>query len=446
MRCFIGIDLGSTTTKAVVVDENQNILGRGITNSRSNYDTAAAIAKQEALVNSRFFLFREKLASTQALNGSLDAFLGQLERDFRAEQYMEQLADLEQTCRRSLDTARFSDDNGVVADALTEVFRRLSAEAPMLFAPGAKRKSDFFRDIAGSQYLATGEAVAKEVGTRYDYLLNLFDRSIIEVENRVYGDSIRRHLLAALERSFAALPETQARREQVEAPIKGILDTELEETYVVGTGYGRARLPFSKEHIRSEILCHGLGAHVMYPGTATVLDIGGQDTKAIQVDPAGIVESFQMNDRCAAGCGRYLGYIADEMNMGLHELGPMAMKSTKAIRINSTCTVFAGAELRDRLSLGDKREDIMAGLHRAIILRAMSILARSGGVRDQFTFTGGVAKNEAAVKSLKELVKENYGDVTLNIDPDSIYTGALGGATFAWRAVVEEGKSAEARS
>ena len=148
----------------------------------------------------------------------------------------------------------------------------------------------------------------------------------------------------------------------------------------------------------------------MYPGTATVLDIGGQDTKAIQVDPAGIVESFQMNDRCAAGCGRYLGYIADEMNMGLHELGPMAMKSTKTIRINSTCTVFAGAELRDRLSLGDKREDIMAGLHRAIILRAMSILARSGGIRDQFTFTGGVAKNEAAVKALKELVNENYGE------------------------------------
>jgi len=184
----------------------------------------------------------------------------------------------------------------------------------------------------------------------------------------------------------------------------------------------------------------------MYPGTATVLDIGGQDTKAIQVDPSGIVESFQMNDRCAAGCGRYLGYIADEMNMGLHELGPMAMKSTKTIRINSTCTVFAGAELRDRLSLGDRREDIMAGLHRAIILRAMSILARSGGIRNEFTFTGGVAKNEAAVKALKDLVRENYGDLTLNINPDSIYTGALGGATFAWRAVVEEGKSVEART
>jgi len=446
MRCFIGIDLGSTTTKAVVIDEDRIVLGRGITNSRSNYDTAASIAKQEALVNGRFHLFRQALGASGALNGDLDAFLAQLERDFRLEQYLEQLGDLAQTCGRNVASARFGDAADGVHAALQEVFRRLVAEAPALFAPGARRKSDFFRDIAGSQYLAIGEAVAKEAGLRYDFLLNVFDRSIIEVENRVYGDSIRPHLLAALERTFRALPHTAARRDAVAAPIKGVLDTAMEETYVVGTGYGRARLPFSKEHIRSEILCHGLGAHVMYPGTATVLDIGGQDTKAIQVDPNGIVESFQMNDRCAAGCGRYLGYIADEMNMGLHELGPLAMKSTKTVRINSTCTVFAGAELRDRLSLGEKREDIMAGLHRAIILRAMSILARSGGIRNEFTFTGGVAKNEAAVKALKELVLENYGEVTLNIDPDSIYTGALGGATFAWRAVVEEGRTAEARS
>jgi benzoyl-CoA reductase subunit A len=445
MRCFIGIDLGSTTTKAVVIDENQNILGRGITNSRSNYDTAAAIAKQEALVNGRFYLFRQALAATGALNGALDAFLAQLERDFRLEQYLEQLADLEATCRRNVEGARFGESAPAVTVALGEVFRRLAAEAAALFAPGARRKSDFFRDIAGSQYLATGEAVAKEAAIRYDFLLNVFDRSIIEVENRVYGDSVKRHLLAALDRTFAAMPETADRSDAVRAPIKGMLDMEMEETYVVGTGYGRARLPFSKEHVRSEILCHGLGAHVMYPGTATVLDIGGQDTKAIQVDPHGIVESFQMNDRCAAGCGRYLGYIADEMNMGVHELGPLAMKATKTVRINSTCTVFAGAELRDRLSLGEKREDILAGLHRAIILRAMSILARSGGIRDEFTFTGGVAKNEAAVKALMALIKENYGEITVNINPDSIYTGALGGATFAWRAVVEEGKSIEGR-
>jgi benzoyl-CoA reductase subunit A len=446
MRCFIGIDLGSTTTKAVVMDEQKNVLGRGITNSRSNYDTAAAIAKQEALLNARFHLFREALSRSRALSGDrLDEFVGQLERDFRLEQFLEQLADLEATCRRNAEGTRFGDAAAGVMAALEQVFKRLQVEAPELFAPGAKRKSDFFRDIAGSRYLAVGEVVAKEAGVRYDMLLNVFDRSIIEVENRVYGDSIKPHLLAALDRSFAVLKNDAKTRDAVRAPIEGVLDTALEEAYVVGTGYGRARLPFSKEHIRSEILCHGLGAHVMYPHTATVLDIGGQDTKAIQVDKHGIVESFQMNDRCAAGCGRYLGYIADEMNMGLHELGPLAMKSTKTVRINSTCTVFAGAELRDRLSLGEKREDIMAGLHRAIILRAMSILARSGGIRDQFTFTGGVAKNEAAVKALMELVKENYGEVTLNINPDSIYTGALGGATFAWRAVVEEGRTAEAR-
>ena len=446
MRCFIGIDLGSTTTKSVVIDEQQNILGRGITNSRSNYDTAAAIAKQEALVNARFHLFRESLAKSGALNGALEEFLGQLERDFRLEQFLVQLGDLEAVCKRNAEGTRFGDAERAVAEALEETFERLRTEAPELFAPGAKRKSDFFRDIAGSRYLAIGEEVAKDANLRYDFLLNVFDRSIIEVENRVYGDSISKNLLAALDRTFKALPAAAKRAAAVRAPIQGVLDTQLEETYVVGTGYGRARLPFSKEHIRSEILCHGLGAHVMYPDTATVLDIGGQDTKAIQVDKAGIVESFQMNDRCAAGCGRYLGYIADEMNMGLHELGPLAMKATKTIRINSTCTVFAGAELRDRLSLGEKREDIMAGLHRAIILRAMSILARSGGIRNEFTFTGGVAKNEAAVKALKELVFENYGEMTLNINPDSIYTGALGGATFAWRAVVEEGKTVEARA
>jgi benzoyl-CoA reductase subunit A len=224
----------------------------------------------------------------------------------------------------------------------------------------------------------------------------------------------------------------------VAASIRGVIEQVrtmcLHEVFTVGTGYGRQRLPFPKEQIRSEILCHGLGAHAMFPATRTVLDIGGQDTKAIQVDADGIVTSFQMNDRCAAGCGRYLGYIADEMNLGLHELGPLAQQSKCHVKINSTCTVFAGAELRERLSLGQRREDILAGLHRAIILRAMSLLARSGGVSDEFTFTGGVARNPAAVEALTTLIRENYGERRLNISADSIYTGALGAALFALRA------------
>ncbi|MDP6342310.1 MAG: benzoyl-CoA reductase subunit A, partial [Alphaproteobacteria bacterium] len=365
MRCFIGIDLGSTTTKAVVLDEDQQVLGRGITNSRSNYDVAAEVAKQEALVNARFHLFRQSLDGSEVLNGRLDAFLDQLSRDFRLEQFLEQLVDLQRTCGENASEDRFGEQTGALREALAEVFRRLTDEAPEQFTADAKRKSDFFRDIAGSRYLAVGEEVAGDAGLPFDHVLNVYDRSIIDVENRISTESVSSKLMRALDRTIAGFADLADASDALRAPVQGVLDTALEESYVVGTGYGRARLPFSKEHIRSEILCHGLGAHMMYPETATVLDIGGQDTKAIQVDPVGIVENFQMNDRCAAGCGRYLGYIADEMNVGLHELGPLALKSTRNVRINSTCTVFAGAELRDRLSLGEAREDILAGLHRA---------------------------------------------------------------------------------
>ncbi len=290
---------------------------------------------------------------------------------------------------------------------------------------GVTRKSDFFRDLAGSRYLELAEAQARTGKVHFDVLVGLFDKAILEVENSTAAigtfDDLAHSAVARLEESAPELLQA----------VEDVLAIELEQVASVGTGYGRARLPFDEAMIRSEILCHGLGAHHMFPNTRTVLDIGGQDTKAIQVDESGIVTSFQMNDRCAAGCGRYLGYIADEMNLGLHELGPLAGQATRRVKINSTCTVFAGAELRDRLSLGERREDILAGLHRAIILRAMSLLARSGGVNEEFTFTGGVAKNSEAVKSLRTLVEENYGERTINISPESIYTGALGAALFA---------------
>ena len=433
MKTFVGIDLGSTTTKAVLLDENSQVIGRGITNSRSNYATAARVASEEARIDGRFTLFRRALGEG-SLGGHLDDFLAALERAFRLEQFLEQLDDLEETCRTQVKGERYAAVESGVKEALSQVFERLREEAPSLYAPGAKRKSDFFRDIAGSRYHSHAEEVARAAGLPYELLLNVYDKSIIEVENRPPAGALSEKFRGALARVLAADKSLTQGADNVHKIIETSLGVDLEESYLVGTGYGRVTLPFSKEHIRSEILCHGLGAHMMYPKTRTVLDIGGQDTKGIQVDENGIVANFQMNDRCAAGCGRYLGYIADEMNMGLHELGPMAMKSDRPARINSTCTVFAGAELRDRLSLGEKREDILAGLHRAIILRAISIISRSGGVTDEFTFTGGVAKNEAAVRELRKLLKENYGDVTININPDSIYTGALGASEFARRA------------
>jgi len=435
MRTFIGIDLGSTTTKAMLLDEDCRPLGQGITNSRSNYATATAVAKLEAMISARLTLFRRALTEHGLALADDEAFLDLVQLYFRLEQFMEQLEDLRETCVGQIDAPRFADQKSDLLAALTAVFDRIRDEAPEMYAPGGSRKSDFFRDIAGSRFMKLGETIAKEVGLPFERLLNIYDKAIIEVENRPPSGGMTGKFARALGRVIKDLPQLADQGETLRRHLDETLAVELEETYVVGTGYGRVTLPFPKEHIRSEILCHGLGAHVMYPKTRTVLDIGGQDTKGIQVDANGIVENFQMNDRCAAGCGRYLGYIADEMNMGLHELGPLAMKATKTVRINSTCTVFAGAELRDRLALGEEREDILAGLHRAIILRAMSIISRSGGITDEFTFTGGVANNEAAVRELKKLVHENYGEVTINIDPASIYTGALGAATFARRAV-----------
>ncbi len=446
MKTFVGIDLGSTTTKSVLLDESQRVIGRGITNSRSNYATAARVAGEEARVDGRFTLIRRTLTEGGLLGEGLEDFLADLERSFRLEQFIERLDDLESTCLGQLKGGRFAALEDRLREALVETFRRLRGEAPEMFAPGAKRKSDFFRDIAGARFYANAETVAREGAFPYEVLLNAYDKAIIDVENRPPSGGLNDHFRRALARVLASADGVGAgAADGIRAGVESSIGIDLEETYLVGTGYGRVTLPFSKEHIRSEILCHGLGAHLMYPRTRTVLDIGGQDTKGIQVDDHGIVTSFQMNDRCAAGCGRYLGYIADEMNMGLHELGPMAMKSDRPARINSTCTVFAGAELRDRLSLGEKREDIVAGLHRAIILRAISIISRSGGVTNEFTFTGGVAKNQAAVRELRQVVNENYGEVAININPDSIYTGALGAAEFARRAY-EGGARPEGRA
>ncbi len=434
MKCFIGIDLGSTTTKAVMMDSSGEVLGRGITNSRSNYDTASQVSKLEAVVSARLELCHRALSNVPAMQDVVDDLLAALERNFRLELFLNMLGDLQQTCLQYAADERHAEIGEELAAALRETFKRMEVQLSRLFAPGVERKSDFFRDLAGSVYMSQSEEVAEGAGLPFDVLINIYDKSIIETENRPPAEDLVTTFLRALDRVMNEVDELPVDQQLVRVIVKDTLEIELEETYVVGTGYGRVRLPFPKEHIRSEILCHGLGAHLMYPNTRTVLDIGGQDTKGIQVDEHGIVVNFQMNDRCAAGCGRYLGYIADEMNIGLHELGPIAMQATKTIRINSTCTVFAGAELRDRLAMGESRSDILAGLHRAIVLRAISIISRSGGVTSEFTFTGGVAKNEAAVKELRKLVKENYGGVTINIDPESIYTGALGAAEFARRA------------
>ena len=426
MKCVIGIDLGSTTTKAVMLDENGQMLGRGITNSRSNYAVACAVARIEALTDARFDMLG------RALDGGVGAkaWLVPLREAFRLELFLEDLVELRRTIANHLEASQRGDKAALVT-ASEAVLDSVERSAAASFLGGAPRRSDFFRDIAGAAFVVEAEAMARSGRVAFEPLVALYDRAILEVETGLRPRDTRGLLERAVAR-VATMPDAVAVVPLLERAVGEATMEAIEEIAVVGTGYGRQTLPFPKEAVRSEILCHGRGAHRVFPGTRTVLDIGGQDTKAIQVDERGVVTSFQMNDRCAAGCGRYLGYIADELGLGLHELGPLALTARKAIKVNSTCTVFAGAELRERLSLGQRREDILAGLHRAIMLRAMSLLARSGGVRTEFTFTGGVCNNPMATRVLRELVDENYGkDIQLNIHPDSIYMGALGTALFA---------------
>jgi len=435
IRVFVGIDLGSTTTKAIVLTETGGIIGRGITNSRSNYDVACEIAREEAFIQARLALLREALEADAMVSHLHKGFLSNLIRNFRMEQHLERVDVLAQLLLREARSSRHREQQTALIAVLENIVVSLRERAAVHFGPLAVRKSDFFRDLAAADYMSFAGQLADPRGVPFETLCALFDAAILVVENTPGGSAFAQHIGNALSRTLAAAgAELQPQVPKVLRAVDAARSRELTVSGTVGTGYGRQRLPFPKEQIRSEILCHGLGAHAMFPSTRTVLDIGGQDTKAIQVDPHGIVTSFQMNDRCAAGSGRYLGYIADEMNLGLHELGPLAQQSSCRVKINSTCTVFAGAELRERLSLGQNREDILAGLHRAVILRAMSLLARSGGVSDEFTFTGGVARNPAAVGALEELVRENYGQRRINISPESIYTGALGAALFAQRA------------
>lgn len=430
MKYFLGIDLGSTTSKAVLIDENEEIVGRGLTNTRCNYFVATEIAKSEALASARFYLLRKELENALVNDSLKDELISELGAQFRVEQQLKQLELLQETCQNAAPEK--------IGAEIKELFKRLNSTAAEIFAGVKTDQSRFFRDMAGSAYCAAAQELSESGKVPFDTLVAVYDKAILQVENQIPELDFAK----VVGKAHAALKNKNGKGAIHDAVAKAIAAAgahELKIDEMVGTGYGRQRLPFDKSQIRSEILCHGLGAHSMFPKTRTVLDIGGQDTKAIQIDENGVVTNFQMNDRCAAGCGRYLGYIADELNVGLHELGPLSLQADRACQICSTCTVFAGAELRDLMSLGESQENILAGLHHAIVLRAMSLLARSGGVENEFTFTGGVAKNGAVVKSLSELVAENYGERKLNIHTDSIYTGALGAALYAHRAIDLEG-------
>ncbi len=267
MRCFIGIDLGSTTTKAVVIDEHRNILGRGITNSRSNYDTAAAIAKQEALVNSRFYLFRQALGSTgRAERRARDAFLRPARARLPRRAVPRAAGDLRATCERSLATAKFGDSDrrgrrgarrGVPpADGRGAGAVRAGRPAQVRLLPRHRRQPvPRHRRGRAPRKSARGTTSCSTCSTARS------SRSRTASTTTRSGATCWRRSSA---RSGAARDGRAARRRSKRRS-RASSTRRWRRPTSIGTGYGRARLPFSKEHVRSEILCHGLGAHVMYP-------------------------------------------------------------------------------------------------------------------------------------------------------------------------------------
>lgn len=199
---------------------------------------------------------------------------------------------------------------------------------------------------------------------------------------------------------------------------------EAEVAFTVGTGYGRYAVPFGDIQV-TEISCHARGAVSIYPGTRTVLDIGGQDTKGIKVNAGGEVVDFSMNDKCAAGTGRFLEAASEVMGLTLDQMGEVSLRSRHPLKITNVCTVFVESEIMAMLARGKAMEDILGGVHSAIALRTIGLLRRVG-IEDQLTFTGGVARNIGMVKALEQRL-----DVTINVSQDSQFMGAIGAALFA---------------
>jgi benzoyl-CoA reductase subunit A len=453
-KYYLGVDLGSTTSKAVIINEQDEIIGRGITNTRANYKVAADIARLEATFDARFNLLRKKLDDEINAHPENKIYIEDLKAIFQYLQFKKRLKILHHQLKKTVNTTFTDKINAQLSKYVEEIITSIEPLIRNEFLQGnLGTKSQFFRDVIGEKY---HEQVEKYNKDYFEPLMLAFDKSITPVENEmVEYDFVEliHEALRILDEKYDGMTDKENNTsvhfdaelnllegnykkvsDSLKEHIEQIADMEIHIANMVGTGYGRALLPFPEDCIKSEILCHAFGAHAIFPNTRTVLDIGGQDTKAIQVDSNGLVTSFHMNDRCAAGCGRYLGYIADEFSLSLNELGPLALEAEKEVNICSTCTVFAGAEIRELLNIGEQREDILAGLHKAIVIRAMSLIARSGGVRNEFTFTGGVARNQAALNYLTKMIVDSYGkDIKINIHSDSIFMGALGGAMFARR-------------
>ena len=203
------------------------------------------------------------------------------------------------------------------------------------------------------------------------------------------------------------------------------LNSAEELTYLIGTGYGRNKVPFADENI-SEISCHAMGVHVTDPSVKAIIDIGGQDVKGIAIDTDGTVLNFAMNDKCAAGTGRFFESMARAFEMSLDEFSNLSLTAKNVIPITAQCAVFAESEVISLVGEGRPMEEIAAGIQLSVAKRCF-VMAKKAGAADSVTLTGGCAKNEGLKKAIEKVLKINVVD--LPTDPQLM--GALGAAEYA---------------
>jgi predicted CoA-substrate-specific enzyme activase len=200
---------------------------------------------------------------------------------------------------------------------------------------------------------------------------------------------------------------------------------------ILVTGYGRFTFDDSDSQ-KSELSCHAKGVHFLFPSARTIIDIGGQDVKALRVNTQGILENFVMNDKCAAGTGKFLDVMAGILNVKTAELGDLGEGATEEVSISNTCTVFAESEVISKLSTNVKIENLVAGIHRSVAKRVAVLVYRNGIVKD-VAMSGGVALNKGVVYALEQELKTK-----ILVHKDCQLAGALGAALLAWEELVKK--------
>ena len=233
-------------------------------------------------------------------------------------------------------------------------------------------------------------------------------------------------ILAAVAKRSRINPVLSAKDalDEVVSQVDGLNSAE-ELTYLIGTGYGRNKVPFADENI-SEISCHAMGVHVTDPSVKAIIDIGGQDVKGIAIDTDGTVLNFAMNDKCAAGTGRFFESMARAFEMSLDEFSNLSLTAKNVIPITAQCAVFAESEVISLVGEGKPMEEIAAGIQLSVAKRCF-VMAKKAGAADSVTLTGGCAKNEGLKKAIEKVLKINVVD--LPTDPQLM--GALGAAEYA---------------